>query len=75
MVCALSSDGPQATGAARTVRDVQADSPPNSSQLETAGQTDRNKDAQEHVTNTKNTRPTGSTRTVRAYQTDCPPGA
>jgi hypothetical protein len=71
----LSSDGPQATGAARTVCDVQADSPPNSSRPKTAGQMDRNEDAQEHATNMKNPRPTGSTQTVRTYQADCPPGA
>jgi hypothetical protein len=34
-----------------------------------------NEDAQEHATNTKNSRPTGSTRTVRAYQADCLPSA
>jgi hypothetical protein len=68
-------DCPRATRVARTVRDLQADGPPNSSRPETAGQTNRNKDTQEHATNTENPRPTGSTRTVRAYQADCPPGA
>jgi hypothetical protein len=57
------------------VRDVQADGPPNSNQPKTVGQMDRNEDAQEHMTNTKNPKPTGSTRTVHAYQVDCPPGA
>jgi hypothetical protein len=52
-----------------------ADGQLNPSQLETTGQTDRNEDAQEHATNTKNSRPMGSTRTVRTYQADCPPGA
>jgi hypothetical protein len=65
----------QATGAARTVRDVQADGPPNTYRPKTVGQPDRNKGAQEHATNTKNPRPTSSTRTVRTYQADCPPGA
>jgi hypothetical protein len=67
--------GPRATGAARTVHDVQADHPPNTYQPKTAGQPDRNKSAQEHATNTKNPRPTSSTRTVHTYQADCPPGA
>jgi hypothetical protein len=70
-----STDGPRATGALWTVRDVQADGPPNSKQPKTVGQTDRNEDSQEHGTNTKNPRPTGFRRTVRAYQADCPPGA
>jgi hypothetical protein len=69
-----STDGSRATGAVRTVRDVQADGPPNSTRPKTVGQIDRNKDAQEHATNTKNPRPTGSMRTVRAYQAVCPPG-
>jgi hypothetical protein len=71
----LSSDGPRATGATRTVCDNQVDGPPNSNRPKTAGQTDRNKDAQEHTTNTKNPRPTSSMRTVHGYQVDCPPGA
>jgi hypothetical protein len=59
---ALPSNGPRATDAARTVRDVQAGSPPNSSRPETAGQMDRNDDAQEHATNTKNPRPRSITK-------------
>jgi hypothetical protein len=70
-----STDGPRATGAARTVRDVQAGGPPNTSQPKIAGQPDRNTGAQEHATNTKNPRPTGSARTVCTYQADSPPGA
>jgi hypothetical protein len=62
-----STDGPRATGAARTVRDIQADSPPDSTRQKTVGQTDRNEDAQEHTTNMMNPRTTGSTWTVRAY--------
>jgi hypothetical protein len=42
---------------------------------ETAGQMDRNEDAQEHATNTKNPKPISSTRTVCANEADCPPGA
>jgi hypothetical protein len=72
---ALSSDGPRATGAMRTVCDIQAEGSPNSSRPKGVGQTNRNENAQEHGTNTKNPRPIGSTRTVRAYQADCPPGA
>jgi hypothetical protein len=75
MVHTLHADCPRATRATRTVRDIWADGPPNPSRPETAGQTHRNKDAQEHATNTKNPRPTGSTWIVRAYQVDCPPGA
>jgi hypothetical protein len=74
-VCTVHADYPRATRAEWTVRDLQADGPPNSSRPETAGQTNRNKDTQKHATNTKNPRPTGSTWTVRAYQADCPPGA
>jgi hypothetical protein len=67
-------DGPQSIGAVRTVRDVQADGPPNTYQLKTAGQPDRNIGAQEHVTNTKNTWTNFSTRTVRLLPVDGPPG-
>jgi hypothetical protein len=74
-----SSDDPRATGAARTVRGhwadgpahtltvryTYADGPTNPFWLETVGQTNRNEDAKEHVTNTKNPRPKSSARTVR----------
>jgi hypothetical protein len=46
----LHVDCPRATRATRTVRGLWADSPPNPSRLETAGQTDQNKDAEEHTT-------------------------
>jgi hypothetical protein len=75
MVRTSLTDGLRATGATRTVRDVQADGPPNSTRQKTVGQMDRNEDAQEHMMNTKNPRLPGSTRTVRAYQADCPVGA
>jgi hypothetical protein len=70
-----STDGLRATGAARTVRDVQVDGPPNTSQPKTASQPDRNTSAQEHTTNTKNPIPTGSVRMVHTYLADSPPGA
>jgi hypothetical protein len=60
-----STDGPQATGAVRTVCNVQADGPPNTSRPKTAGQPDRNEYAQEHATNTKNPRPKSFVRIVR----------
>jgi hypothetical protein len=69
-----SSDGPRATGAARTVCNVQADGPPNTSQPKTAGQPDLNENAQERVTNTRNTWTNFTTRTVRLLPTDCLPG-
>jgi hypothetical protein len=72
------ADGPKATGAVQTVRDVQAygpshtptvrdpyaDCPTNPFRPETDDQTNRNENAQEHPTNTKNPRPKGSARTV-----------
>jgi hypothetical protein len=72
MVCALSSDGPRATGAARTVCDVQADSPPNFFRPETASQTDRNESAQELMKNTKNTWSSYTSWTVRLLPSDTP---
>jgi hypothetical protein len=78
-VCISSTDGPQATCVVWTVRDVQADGlahtqtvrdpytngPTNPFRPETDDQTNRNEDAQEHPTNTKNPRTKGSMRTVR----------
>jgi hypothetical protein len=73
-----SSDDPRATGAARTVRGhwadgsahkrtvcyPYADGPTNPFSPETVGQTNRNEDAKEHATNTKNPRTKSSTWTV-----------
>jgi hypothetical protein len=84
-----SLDGPRATRAARTVhglwadgpahtrtvRDPYADGPTNPFQPKTDDETNRNKDAQEHATNTKNPRPKSSAWTVRGPQADCPPGS
>jgi hypothetical protein len=54
-VCTTSSDGPRATRAARTVRDVRADCPPNHFPPKATDQPDRNEGAQEHAKNMKNT--------------------
>jgi hypothetical protein len=78
-ICTWSSDGPRATGAARTVHDPQvdsptpmqtirypyADSPIDPFRQETVGQMDRNEGAEEHVINLKNPRPKSFARTVR----------
>jgi hypothetical protein len=64
-VCTLHVDCPRATRAAQTVRGLLVDGPPNPFRHETVGQTDRNEDAQEHVTNTRNPRSKGSERTIR----------
>jgi hypothetical protein len=71
-VHALSSDSPRATSAARTVRDLHVDSPQNLSQPKTAGNIDRNKSAQEHAMNTKNSRLNHASRTVFSVTTDGP---
>jgi hypothetical protein len=55
MVQTSSTDGPRATGAARTVCNILADGPPRTSWPKTAGQSDRNENAQEHTMNTKKT--------------------
>jgi hypothetical protein len=73
-VCTSSTDGPQATCAVRTVRDVQADGLPNTYQPKTVGQPDRNKGAQEHAMNMKNTWTNFTTWTVRLLPADGPPG-
>jgi hypothetical protein len=61
MVHNLCADGSALT---RTVRDPYTDGPTNPFRLEPDDQTNRNKDAQEHETNTKNPRPKSSARTV-----------
>jgi hypothetical protein len=57
-----SSDGPRATRAARTVRDVRADCPPNHFPPKATGQPDRNEGAEEHVKNTW----------AKMHHADCP---
>jgi hypothetical protein len=59
-----SSDSPRVTRVARTVRDPYADGPTNPFRPEPDGQMNRNEDAQEHTTNTKNPIPKGSAQTV-----------
>jgi hypothetical protein len=70
----LPADCPRATCAAQTVRDLQADGPPNSSWPETTDQTNRKESAQELVKNTKNTGTNYTPRTVRLLPVDSPPG-
>jgi hypothetical protein len=50
----------------QTVGDPYADGPTNPFRPEPDRQTNRNEDAQEHVTNTKDPRPKSSARTVRS---------
>jgi hypothetical protein len=64
----------RATRAARTVRDIQADGPPNTSRPKTASQPDQNENAQECATNTKNNWTNFTMRTVRLLPADGPPG-
>jgi hypothetical protein len=71
---ALPSDGPRETTIARTVRDVQADGPPNSSRPKTAAKADRNENAQELAKNTKNIWTNCTSRTVCLLPVDGPLG-